>query len=102
VKNPDEFIQSLSPHLFWDVNQLNVDADKNKQFVIERVLEYGFTVDWKAALKFYGAENIVSAAKNARYLETNAMHFVSKVFNVNLEEFRCYKFKQSTQNFWPG
>jgi hypothetical protein len=92
----------LSSHLFWDVDRKKVDAIESKAFLIQRVLEYGFMTDWKATLKFYGADEIVDCAKKARYLETVAMHFVSNVFDVKLEDFRCYSFKQSTQNFWPG
>ena len=100
--NPQQFINQLSDHLFWDVDRQKVDAQRSKMFIIQRVLEYGFTEDWKNTLSYYGPQKIVESAKNMRYLETKAMHFVSKLFNVKLEDFRCYNFKQSSQNFWPG
>lgn len=101
-QNAQAFLDSLSDHLFWDVQKPKEDAQSSRDFIIQRVLEYGLTKDWQAILKFYGSEAIVHCAVNCRYLETKAMHFISNVFDVKLENFRCYNFKQSSQNFWPG
>lgn len=100
--NPQQFVNQLSDHLFWDVDKCKIDAQRSQIFIIQRVLEYGFTKDWNATLAFYGPHKIVENAKKMRSLETKAMHFVSKLFNVKLEDFRCYTYKQSSQNFWPG
>jgi hypothetical protein len=51
-QNP--FIASLSPHLFWDVKQANIDAEKHKAFLVERVLMYGVMDDWRLLLKNMG------------------------------------------------
>jgi len=36
----------LSPLLFWDVDQKNIDAVKHARWILERVLERGQWEDW--------------------------------------------------------
>ena len=35
----------FSEHLFWDVDKNELDMDKHKEFIVERVLDYGFMAD---------------------------------------------------------
>ena len=102
LHDKNAFIASLSPHLFWDVKQANIDAEKHKLFMIQRVLEYGLMEDWHATLSYYGKEEIATSVVQFRYLETKALHFASAIFDIPLKDFRCYAFRQSSQNFWPG
>jgi hypothetical protein len=39
-------VELLSKHLFWDTPLINVDVEKNKGFIVQRVLEYGLMNDW--------------------------------------------------------
>jgi hypothetical protein len=96
------FITTLSPHLFWDVNQNQIDPQTHQLFVIQRVLEYGLMEDWVATVAFYGKKNIAESVVQFRSLEKKSLHFVSAIFNIPLSQFRCYKLKQSNQNYWPG
>ena len=34
-------ITQFSPNLFWDVNSADLDIDKHKAYIVERVLERG-------------------------------------------------------------
>lgn len=70
--------------------------------MIQRVVEYGLLEDWLATVKFYGKETIATSVVQFRNLETKSLHFVSAIFDIPLSQFRCYKLKQSSQNFWPG
>lgn len=36
-----ECINSMSPHLFWDVDVNSIEFDKHKAYIVQRVLEYG-------------------------------------------------------------
>jgi hypothetical protein len=96
------YIYSLSPHLFWDVKQEDIDPNTHQLFVIQRVLEYGLLEDWIATVANYGRKEIAETVVKFRSLEKKSLHFVSAIFDIPLSEFRCYKFKQSNQNFWPG
>jgi hypothetical protein len=39
-------INSLSPHIFWDVDIKLLTLKDNKQFIVKRILEYGLFSDW--------------------------------------------------------
>jgi hypothetical protein len=96
----NDFIQSLSPHLFWDVEMSKVEPKQSKLFLIGRVLEFGFTKDWVALLKFYGVEEIKKSVVKLRNLDDVSLHFASSYFDIKLEDFRCYTKRQLAQNFW--
>ncbi|RPA66625.1 hypothetical protein EF405_20275 [Cyclobacteriaceae bacterium YHN15] len=96
----ESFIKSLSDHLFWDVDKSKLEAQSSKSFIISRILEYGLTSDWKLALKFYGKNIILEVAKELKSLDPVALHFISAVFEVDLNEFRCYRLNQSAPNYW--
>jgi len=44
--NSSNWITSLSPELFWDVDQKNIDPEKHTRWLLERVLERGRWEDW--------------------------------------------------------
>jgi hypothetical protein len=81
-------------HLFWDTDIRSIDITVNKQAIIERVLERGSWDNIKELIQFYGREEIVMAAKNARWFSEKTVHFVSGYFDIPLSEMRCYKEKQ--------
>ncbi len=41
-------MKTISKELFWDVNYSTIQWDKNYQWIICRVLEYGGIEDWFA------------------------------------------------------
>lgn len=90
----------LSREIFWDVNYDTIDWEKNYQWVICRVLEYGGVVDWKEMRKHYGDRKIVESAVNARSLSIKTLHFIHHIFEVPLEKFRCYNSTLSDPIRW--
>jgi hypothetical protein len=83
-------------HLFWDTDIKSIDITLNKQAIIERVLERGSWGNIKELVQFYGREEIVMAAKKARWFSDKTVHFVSGYFDIPLSEMRCYNEKQSS------
>lgn len=90
----------FTANLFWDVDKETLDIDKYSSQVIQRVLEYGQWSDWNKIVEYYSLEKIKETAKNLRSLEETAMTFVALITNTPLEEFRCYKLKQSNHQLW--
>lgn len=90
----------LPQQLFWDTDYNNIDWDKNHQYVICRVLDRGGINDWFEIKKYYGLEKIIDAVKNARYLSKKTVYFMSNIFNIPLEEIRCYRLMQSQPEHW--
>jgi hypothetical protein len=67
----------LSPHLFWDIDKSNICLDKNKRWLIQRVLEYGLLNDWLIILKYYGMDEIVQTATKLKHLDKKSLSFIS-------------------------
>ncbi|MEO6721247.1 MAG: hypothetical protein ABIN67_12830 [Ferruginibacter sp.] len=93
-------IHNLSPHLFWDVDPSQIDSEKNKSFIIQRTLEYGFIEDWKIINKFYGLNTITQTVQNLRDLDPRALAFISVLSGVPKTQFRCYTTKQLIPQHW--
>jgi hypothetical protein len=90
----------LRPSLFWDFNFLEIDFEKHKTLIIERVAMRGLWKEFKSILSFYGEEEVTSTFINARYLDKKTLHFISAIYNIPLSEFRCYKLAQSNPELW--
>jgi hypothetical protein len=71
-------ISQLSPHLFWDVKQDQLDAERSKKLIIKRVLEYGLWEDWLLLKMFYGLETITNATQGFRELDRRSLAFIAQ------------------------
>lgn len=94
------FISELSHHLFWDTDIQKIDADKNKRWLIHRVLEYGLIKDWYLINAFYGLNEITATAIKIRDLDKKTMSFISLLSKIPKEEFKCYSINQSNPKHW--
>jgi hypothetical protein len=53
----------LVEYLFWDAAIEKIDVQKNKRYIIERVLTRGFLEDFYTLLQIYSTEEIVETLK---------------------------------------
>lgn len=90
----------LTKTIFWDTDYERIDWDKRSRYVIGKVLNYGTIDDWNAILSYYGKDRIKKEAIQIRDLDPKAMHFASTIFNIPLQDFRCYTWRQSTPTHW--
>jgi hypothetical protein len=72
----------FSKNLFWDVDTQKIDIEKNKNFIIERVLVRGGMSDVKKIFSIYGNDKIVSAIKESKNLDKVTHNFCSSYFNI--------------------
>ncbi|WP_396191001.1 DUF6922 domain-containing protein [Flavobacterium sp.] len=93
-------IENLSPHLFWDVDTTTLDFEKSKIQIVYKVLEYGLISDWNIIKEIYGLETIKEISLELRTLDDVTLSYLSNLFKIDKSNFRCYKLKQSNQNFW--
>ena len=54
--------------LFWDTNPSKIDAKKNAQYVIERVLDFGNDKEVKWLWSFYNKELLKRVVEKSRCL----------------------------------
>jgi hypothetical protein len=85
----------LSKVLFWDVSFETIDWQLKAAYVIERVVNYGSVQDWKTIKQYYGMERIRVITLQVRDLAPQTLSFLSCIFNIPKEEFRCYTLKPS-------
>jgi len=72
----NSWIEQLSSDLFWDVSREEVDPEKHKRWLIERVVQRGRWEDWKLIKTHYSKQEILGLKdkikldpKSARFLE---------------------------------
>jgi hypothetical protein len=93
-------VELLSKHLFWDTPVSSIDVEKNKEFIVQRVLEYGLMNDWNLITKWYGINEIGKTATGFRSLDAKALAFLINITGLSLNDFRCYTMKQSIPTHW--
>ncbi|MBI2257971.1 MAG: hypothetical protein HYU67_03630 [Flavobacteriia bacterium] len=98
--NINNQINSFSPYLFWDVDPIKLDLIKNKEQIINKVLEFGLMKDWILLQQLYSEDIIRKVVVNLRNLDKVTLSFVSHIYKIPKSDFRCYQNNQSAQNFW--
>ena len=89
-----DFIQRLSPRLFWDVNLDEIDEQVHCRFIIQRVLERGSVDDIRATIAHYTMPFLISQAQQIRDLDPVTLAFAACIGNVKEDTFRCYSSKR--------
>ena len=89
-----EFIKSLSPRLFWDVDPSDIDEQAHCRFIIQRVLERGSLDDIRATISHYTIPFMISQAQQIRALTPVTLAFAACIGNVREDTFRCYSSKR--------
>ncbi|OFX40882.1 MAG: hypothetical protein A2X08_17060 [Bacteroidetes bacterium GWA2_32_17] len=98
--NTEINLDQLSPHIFWDVDKSKIDFNKNKKWLVQRVLEYGLLNDWQIIYKYYGIEEIAKISIHLKDLDNKSVSFISVLANIPKENFLCYNTIQSKPKHW--
>jgi hypothetical protein len=98
---PQKVIPIFNKRIFWDVNFENLDYDKKANFIIERVFERGGVPDIRNCRRYYGDEKVTISLLNAKFLPKVTMYLAAAVIDRPLEDFRCYKLRQSNPELFP-
>ena len=88
-------ITDFSKHLFWDVDISTLDFEKHKEYIVQRVLEYGVMKDFVQLINYFSLNQVKDIAINLRSLDDRTLNFISTSTNTPLQDFRCYTSKQS-------
>lgn len=92
--------KKFSTYLFWDTDSTKINFEKNKPYVIERVLSHGMLSDWFELKQLYGLPTIHQVVLQLRYLDKYALHFCAAYFDEPLNNFRYYNYTQSNLTHW--
>lgn len=91
---------SIRKHLLWDYKADDFDYNKGKAIVVERVVQRGNMDDWLTIFNLYGYDEVREQIKRIPYLNDKDMNFVHHVFDIPLNELKCYTKKQSAEPHW--
>ena len=87
-------IPALDPGLFWDADRSALEWEKNARWIIARVLSHGNQSDFNELVAYYGLDRIKQEMLEVRYLDKKTLSFVSALFDIPKERFRCYILRQ--------
>lgn len=90
----------FSSYLFWDVDKTQLDIDRSKTYIIDRVLSHGMLSDWYIIKELYGLETIRDIVLKMRHLDKSVLYFCAAYFDEPLSNFRCYNYAQSNPTHW--
>lgn len=85
--------------LFWDANLEELDEQKNRDFIIQRILEKGNLEDLNWAVEFYGKDYMQEVfLKNFDVIDSKSRNFWCFYFNLNKEE--CIRNQSTNEQSW--
>ncbi len=93
-------ITNINPTLLWEYDLANLDYQDMRNVVVQRVIERGRFNDYYAILNLYGENGVIQAIKELPYLNEMDMNFVSIVFDIPVNQLRCYEKKQLPRRHW--
>lgn len=89
-----------NPVYFWDVDKGKLDPEKSTRLIIVRVFERGTLQEIKAVSDFYGREKVIQMLKTISWMDPKTLNFVSVIYSVPKEQFKCYTKKPFRKGFW--
>ena len=93
------FLRNLSQYLFWDYNADILDPNIDKKLILERVFTRGTENDEKEIFNFYGKETIKDTILDIKYFDKKTLNYLSVIFGISREKFKCYKKSLSESPF---
>jgi hypothetical protein len=87
----NNILMSLSQYLFWDYNVNMLDPNTDKRLILERVFTQGTENDEKEIFSYYGKEKIKNTILDINYFDKKTLNYLSIIFGISKENFKCYK-----------
>jgi len=85
-----ELLSQLTKGLLWNFDKSKLDYVRDKDLIIERIIEAGLENDEIIMWKLYSYEDIKNVALAMENLEEEKIIYMSFVLKINKEEFKCY------------
>jgi hypothetical protein len=82
----------FSQNLMWDCALENIDLQKHKRYIIERVMTRGKLEDFYLILKIYNKEEIVAALQRSKELDKKTANFCEHYFELPIKSLHVSTF----------
>jgi hypothetical protein len=93
-------IPIISKRVFWDINMDTLDYEKDRFYIIEKVMNYGLWDDFVSVAKFYGKETIKIEIIKSAYLKKDVLNFLCFYLGLKPQDFKCYEQRLLQEPHW--
>ena len=90
----NKLLLQLTKGLLWNFDVDKLDYSRDKELIIERIIDAGLENDEIIMWKLYSYEDIKNVALNMENLHEEKVTYMAFVLEVGEIEFKCYKKKQ--------
>jgi len=80
----------FSGSCFWDMDYKELNPEKDRNFIISRVISRGGSNDEIELFKYYGWEVVKEEVLKIRYLNKKILNYFSLLFNIDKKKFKCF------------
>jgi len=81
---------NISSRAFWDTDFYNLDFQRHKNHIIQRVFEYGKWDDILKIISYYENKVITNTLLNAEFLSEKSLQLSSAIFKISKDKFKCF------------
>ncbi len=93
-------LQEINKTYFWDIDLEELDLEKSKRLIIERVINLGNLREIQFIKKQYGLTVLTETLCNLNYIDPKTLNFISLLLNIPKTKFKCYTRKQLNNQHW--
>ncbi len=98
MKNKDK--PNISKRVFWDIDFDTLDYEKDRLFIIDKVMNYGLWSDFVAVMQYYGKPVVKKEIIKSSYLKNDVLNFLCFYLGLQPTDFKCYTHRQSQEPHW--
>jgi hypothetical protein len=91
---------NIARRIFWDTDFDALDYDKDRFYILDKVMNYGLWEDFLAVMRFYGKAVVKKEIVRSPYLKKEVLNFLCFYLGLKPSQFKCYKRRQSQEPHW--
>ncbi len=91
---------NISKRVFWDIDFDSLDFEKDRFYVIDKVMNFGLWDDFVEIMKFYGKDIVKQEIIKSPYLKKDVFNFLCFYLDLKPSDFKCYKHRQFQEPHW--
>lgn len=76
----NEILSKVSKHIFWDCDMQTLDFEKEKSFIISRILMRGTDREIRLIENMFSLKEIVQAVKNSFEADAKCINFYETLY----------------------
>jgi hypothetical protein len=84
-------LSQLTKAVFWNCDIDKLDYLRDKEYIIDRIIDAGLENDEIIMWKLYSYDDIKDVAINIEYVHEDIVTYMAFVLKIKEEEFKCYK-----------